>query len=236
MKIDNLGNLYDEEYFERGLISGKSCYVNYHWMPEATIGMAYYMVKDLPISNGYKILDFGCAKGYLVKAFRILGLEAFGVDISDYAISKVDKDVEKYCKRIKNAKDIKNLLKIKKFDWVIAKDVFEHIPEENLPVILRNLSSAAKKMFLVIPLGKDDASGKFIVPEYDKDITHFTAKTDKWWRECFQKNNFSIERMSFSFRHCKENWTSVHPKGNGFYILKSKFFKKQNPCISSSSN
>lgn len=227
ISIADLSSLYDEEYFERGLVLGKSCYVNYHWMPEATIGMAYHMVKDLPINNGSKILDFGCAKGYLVKAFRILGFESYGVDISEYAISKVDKDVGEYCKIIKNAKDIKNILGIKNFDWIIAKDVFEHIPEKQLKDVLKELSLISKKLFLIIPLGKNDSNAsRFIIPEYDKDITHLTAKTDKWWRKYLQKNNFSIERAGFSFRHCKENWTSVHPKGNGFYILKSNFLKK----------
>jgi SAM-dependent methyltransferase len=217
----NLGKLYDEEYFEKGLMTGKSCYKNYHWMPEGTIAMAFYMIKDLPVTNGSKILDFGCAKGYLVKAFRILGLESYGVDISEYAISKVDKDVEKYCKLCQDVKDIKKIFGVKKFDWIIAKDVFEHIPEKQLSGTLEELSLISKKIFLVIPLGRNDSDQHFIVSEYNKDITHFTAKTDKWWRNLFRKNNLKIERVSFSFRHCKENWTSNWPNSNAFYILES---------------
>ncbi len=212
---------HDEEYFERGLLTGKSCYRNYHWIPELTIGMAYFMIKDLPIKENSKILDFGCAKGFLVKAFRILGFEAYGADISKYAISKVPKDIEKYCKLIKSGCRMNDLFNIK-FDWIIVKDVFEHIHEEHLPDILKELSLITKKMFFVIPLGKDDISGNFVIPAYDKDVSHYTAKTDKWWRKLFQKNNLLIERVSFSFRHCKENWRSVDPKGNAFYILKSK--------------
>lgn len=212
---------YDEDYFERGPITGKSCYTNYHWMPELSIRMAYFMIRDLPIEVGSKILDFGCAKGYLTKAFRCLDFDTYGVDISDYAISNVDKDMEMYCKLIKDVSEIKELFEIKKFDWIISKDVFEHIPEKQLPVTLKELSSITKKMFLVIPLGKDDTSGKFLVPAYDQDITHCTAKTDNWWRDIFQKNNYSIEQVSFNFRYCKENWTSLWPMSNVFYVLRS---------------
>ena len=34
-----------------------------------------------------RVLDVGCAKGPLVYAFRTIGIEAFGVDVSGYAIS-----------------------------------------------------------------------------------------------------------------------------------------------------
>jgi cyclopropane fatty-acyl-phospholipid synthase-like methyltransferase len=218
------GKLYDEEYFERGLVSGKSCYINYGWLPELTIRTFYYMVKDLPIEDGSRILDFGCAKGYLVRAARILNFEAYGVDVSEYAISQVDKVVEPYCKLIGNGKNVKNLFGIT-FDWVISKDVFEHIPEEALPGILQDLASLTKKMFIIVPISEDDASGKFIIPEYDKDPTHFTIKSDRWWANLFEKNGFIIERMSYDFRYCKHNWTSIWPKSNAFYVLKRKIME-----------
>ena len=34
-------------------------------------------------------LDVGCAYGYLVEALRDLGVDAYGVDVSEYAISQV---------------------------------------------------------------------------------------------------------------------------------------------------
>lgn len=213
--------LYDEEYFERGLATGKSCYINYSWLPELTLRMFYYMVKDLPIEDDSKILDFGCAKGYLVRSARILDFDAYGVDVSEYAISQADSSIKSYCKLINNGEKVRGLFDIT-FDWVISKDVFEHIPEEALPGILQDLASVTKKMFLIIPISEDDDSGKFIVPEYDKDPTHFTIKSNKWWVDLFEENGLVIEQMSYNFRYCKHAWTSIWPKGNAFYILKSK--------------
>jgi len=73
--VDN--NKYDEEYFESGLATGKSCYLNYRWLPELTIKMAHNIIRYLDLKENEKILDYGCAKGYLVKAFRILDIEAY---------------------------------------------------------------------------------------------------------------------------------------------------------------
>ena len=215
--------LYDEEYFEKGLITGKSCYIDYKWMPELTIRMFYYMVKDLPIEEGSKILDYGCAKGYLVRAARILNFETYGGDVSEYAISKVCPEVIKYCKLIRNGDSIRKIFNII-FDWIISKDVFEHIPEFQLPAILDDLSLTTKKMFVVVPVAENDAIQKFVVPEYNKDRTHFTIRSDKWWERLFENNGFTVKLMKHDFRFCKENWTSVHSKGNAFYVLNSKTF------------
>ncbi|MDH3324467.1 MAG: methionine biosynthesis protein MetW, partial [Candidatus Peregrinibacteria bacterium] len=87
---------YDAEYFENGIASGKSGYQDYRWMPERTIKFAHKIIKELGLRDGDKVLDFGCAKGYLVKAFRILDIDAYGCDISRYAISEADKDIAPY--------------------------------------------------------------------------------------------------------------------------------------------
>ena len=217
--------LYDEQYFERGLLSGKSCYMNYRWMPELTIRMFYYMMKDLPIQDGDRILDYGCAKGYLVRAARIIDFEAYGVDVSDYAIRNVDPMVSAYCKLLRKGQSIRELFNIS-FDWVISKDVFEHIPEAELPEVLQDIAQIARFLFVVVPVSEDDQSGKFIIPEYNKDPTHVTVKSARWWADLLEKNHFSLEKASFQFRYCKENWTSVWPKGNAFFVSKSDLFKK----------
>src|SRR5437870_13556529 len=48
--------------------------------------------------NPRKVLDVGCAKGFLVECLRDRGVEAYGFDISEYAISQVRRDVRPYCK------------------------------------------------------------------------------------------------------------------------------------------
>ena len=76
-------------------------------------------------------------------------------------------------------------------------------------------------MFVAVPLAHDDHSGKFIVPSYDADITHVTARSDAWWQRLFEEQDWHVCSYSNTFRGCKENWTSDWPDGNGFFILES---------------
>ena len=85
-----MNELYDENYFERGLQLGISGYTSYSWMPELTLKMAKFLIEDLDLI-GKNVLDFGCAKGYLVKALRIYGISAYGYDASNMHITSTSR-------------------------------------------------------------------------------------------------------------------------------------------------
>ena len=53
------------------------------------------MVKHFGLKPGDRVLDVGCAKGFLVKDLLKVcpGLEAFGLDISEYALMKCEPEV-----------------------------------------------------------------------------------------------------------------------------------------------
>lgn len=212
--IDN--NKYDKDYFENGLISGVSCYLNYRWLPELTIKMAHNLIKKLEFKNKSVILDFGCAKGYLVKALRILDINAYGCDSSEYAISNSDAEVRSFCKLI--TKEDKLIPFDIGFDWIITKDVLEHLDELMIDNLLIQAKKKTSKMFHVIPLG--DENDKFIIPEYEKDKTHILAKTKEWWIEKFNENGWRTVSFDYNIKGLKDNWTQRYEKGNGFFILK----------------
>lgn len=202
-------NLYDEDYFERGVEYKKSCYSNYRWIPELTIPLAFRMIEYLKIDSEDKILDFGCAKGYLVKAFRLLHRKAFGYDISEYAKASVPQDVKEYI-----VEDYRK----ENFDWIISKDVFEHIPYEEIDETLINLSGVTKNLFCIIPLG---ANGEYVIPAYELDSTHIIRENLNWWTEKFLKDNFSVETATYDVKYIKDNW-KCWEKGNGFFVLHSQ--------------
>lgn len=205
---------YNEEYFERGVSSGKSGYQDYRWMPERTIKFAHRIIKELNLREGDKILDFGCAKGFVTKAFRILDIEAYGCDISEYAIKNVDSEVKDYCK-LMNGGEIPFDLD---FRWVIAKDVFEHLTENQLEVVLRNLKSRSENLFAIVPLGNGE---KYIIPQYEGDITHILRETRDWWEEKFENSGWRINRFAYLVKGMKDNWAH-YEKGNGFFFLNKK--------------
>ncbi len=198
---------YNEDYFERGEELGISGYTKYHWMPEMTIPLAHEMVTQLGIQKTDRILDFGCAKGFLVKALRLLHYEAFGVDASKYALSQAPKDVKKYLYQPAT-----------RVDWIISKDVLEHIEHEHLPELLKNLSAVGRNMFAIVPLGDGQ---KYIVPEYENDVTHIIRESLDWWACAFNTAGFRVARATTNMPHIKANWEH-YIGGNGFFILRSR--------------
>jgi len=213
MNID--ASLYDEHYFEHGHEIGKSLYTNYRWLPEMTIAMASHLVWQLHIDYDQTILDFGCAKGYLVLALRILKRQAYGVDISTYAIEQCPKEIEPFV-RVIEPDDSLLSPDGDLYDWVFAKDVLEHIPYENIDHILRSIRRVGKKLFAVIPIGEN---GRYIVPSYENDVTHCIRESIDWWIQRFTKAGFKPVWSSYHMPYIKENY-SCWERGNGFFFLR----------------
>lgn len=193
---------FNKDYYEDGVRQHLSGYQEYKWMPTRSIPEA------IDIKNYFTFntcVDYGCAKGFLVHALRILGADAYGEDISEYAINNCHPSVKEYV----------SLPNDKKYDLLIAKDILEHIPEENLPDILKTFINKAKDFFFVIPLGDNNM---FRIREYEVDITHVTKKDEEWWINIFNQNGIKITNFSYSFGSIKNKWTSIYSHGNGFFI------------------
>jgi cyclopropane fatty-acyl-phospholipid synthase-like methyltransferase len=202
-------NLYNEDYYERGVELGISGYSNFRWMPEMTIPVCYRMIEYLGINSTDTILDFGCAKGYVVKGFRLLFKEAYGYDISEYAISKADEDVKPYLL----TGDVTHIEE--RFDWLIAKDVFEHIDYEYIDELLAKLSRLANKFFVVVPLADDK---KYVVPSYELDKTRIIRESREWWENAFNENGYNILNSVYRVSNIKENYKKWE-RGNLFITL-----------------
>ena len=203
--------LYDKEYYEHGIESGKSCYNNYRWIPELTIPMCSRMIENLQIGVDETILDFGCAKGFSVHAFRLLGRHCWGYDISEYAISLCPSEIKEY-----TSFDI-SYFDDYSFDWIIAKDVLEHVSYDDIDSILNWINSKSKNVFIVVPLGSDN---KYNVPAYELDKTHIIKEDINWWRDKIEKCGFSDVSASYLMAGLKENW-SHFKQGNGFFVGRS---------------
>ena len=183
-------------------------------MPELTIPMAYHIINGLNISEDSRILDYGCAKGYLVSAFKLLGFDAYGIDISSYAIENTHELAKGCCKKA-TAKTYKDC-DLGAFSHVISKDVFEHIPENELPEIFEMLSNLGSSLFSIIPLGIDDTSNKFVIESYHNDLSHITIKSKIWWENLISKYFPNVIFSEYKFKGCKTVWTNQFAKGNLF--------------------
>lgn len=203
---------YDEDYYLRGRQTGKSLYEDYHWMPEATMPMAQTIVDHLGIKAGETILDFGCARGYLVRALRELGYTAFGYDISEWAIENGDLSVIEYLTRRLDT------MTCRQHDWIIAKDVLEHC--EYVTTVINNLMELTTKgVFVVVPLSPY-FNNPYVIGEYEKDVTHCQRMTLNGWSNLFLHHNWSVTSQ-YRLPGVKDNWYKPGwERGNGFITAK----------------
>lgn len=207
---------YNKDYYENGIELGISGYKDYRWLPHLTIPMCESIVNKLSINKDDSVLDYGCAKGFIVKAFHHLGIKkTFGVDISEYAIKNCDAEVVDYLKLIDSTKNLTEQI-TKRYDWIICKDVLEHVEKQDLKKILIDFREMSKNVFIVVPLG---INGKYIIEEYENDITHVIREDLEWWENQIKIAGFEISDKSYNFKGVKDNWSSFE-NGNAFIVGK----------------
>jgi cyclopropane fatty-acyl-phospholipid synthase-like methyltransferase len=205
---------YDEAYYERGVETGKSCYSQYRWLPELTIPMAMIIIDTLGIRPRQSVLDFGCAKGFVVKALRMLRRDAEGIDVSAYAIEQADKDVAGHCHLVK---DLEAWSLARRFDHVVAKDVLEHVPYEIIESTVRSIARMTNSVMVVVPLGRN---GRYVIDAYERDVTHVIREDAQWWLELFERY-FQDVSWQHHIDGLKDNWHRVDAKGNAVFIARS---------------
>lgn len=166
-------SFYDEDYFDHGCESGKSNYVDYSWERiggEVEKTAAHIKKQFAPA----KSLDVGCAKGFLVKALHNLGVDAYGIDASEYAVTKVPEEINNRVK-LGLASDLTYMSS--EFDLVTIFDVLEHIPEELANQTCAELLRVSGNWVLVYVVTKQEPD--------DIDPSHINIKPREWWETKF---------------------------------------------------
>lgn len=90
-EVIRLSKQFGEMYFDGPRDYGYGGYrYDGRWIPVAKDIITHFNLKP-----GDRILDIGCAKGFLVKDLMLVcpGLEAFGLDISSYALKHCEPEV-----------------------------------------------------------------------------------------------------------------------------------------------
>ena len=208
---------FNKDYFENGVEKGISLYENFRWMPEVSLPLANfikqkYTKKITPDGSRYdKVLDYGCAKGFLVHALRLLDVTAYGFDTSNYALKNCHPEVKKY---LFGQREL-----IPQIDTIIVKDVLEHFTEELLDKELKWMHDNCHQMLVVVPLGENN---KYRIPEYGFDKTHILKENEDWWINKFRINRFTIDEFYYKIDCIKRNWHNHHDYGNAIFFLRRK--------------
>lgn len=140
-----MSELYDKKYFD--------CYtfnfnvVNYSECDEIKEYFDNLAKNIVDKFNPKTVLDCGCAMGYLVSALRRLGVEAFGIDVSEYAISKVEPQIKENCFKASITDKLPQVLP-DNFDLVVCNRVLDCMSYDDVAIALNNLSQISDNILI----------------------------------------------------------------------------------------
>jgi cyclopropane fatty-acyl-phospholipid synthase-like methyltransferase len=132
--------------------------------------IAERIVSDIHPSS---VLEAGCAFGFLVEKLRQQGVEAWGFDISEYAIQNVHPSMQAYCW----VGSITDPLP-RRYDLIITMEVIEHLTKPDGERAVANLCRFSDDiLFSSTPL------------DY-QTVTHVNVQPPEYWAQQFGRQGF----------------------------------------------
>lgn len=94
--------------------------------------------------TGQKVLELGCAKGFVVEDLRALGVDAYGCDVSAYAISRATESVQPYLLQ-GDARKVLQRFPADEFDYIISRGFLECVDPSALPALIVEMNRVAHR-------------------------------------------------------------------------------------------
>lgn len=143
-----------------------------HWL-NFFGGIADHIISDLKPATS---LDAGCAIGLLVEQLRNRGVDASGVDISDYANAQMPDEVREHCWVASLTEPID-----RRFDLVTCVEVVEHMPPADVRAAIATICSVTDQVLL--------SSSPY---DYGEP-THLNVQPPEYWSSLMAANGFVRE-------------------------------------------
>ncbi len=159
--------MYDAAYYASHC--GMAYERNAHWL-KFFGGVADHIVRDIAPTSS---LDVGCAMGFLVEALVDRGVDARGIDISEYAIGQVRADIRPRC-HVGSALEPFG----RRFDLITCIEVIEHMSAADAEAVVQNIGAHTDDViFTSTPL------------DY-REETHVNVNPPEHWAELFARFGF----------------------------------------------
>ncbi|GIV80529.1 MAG: hypothetical protein KatS3mg050_4923 [Litorilinea sp.] len=163
----NVAHAFDAYYFAHGC--GRPYQRDDLWL-QMFRTIADHIVAEIGPAT---VLDAGCAMGFLVETLRAQGVEAYGVDLSAYAIEQVHPSVRDYCRVASIVEPFPQ-----RYDLIVCIEVLEHLPRQAAKDAIANLCRHSDDILF--------SSSPF---DY-KEATHENVQPPEYWAELFAQHGF----------------------------------------------
>jgi ADP-heptose:LPS heptosyltransferase len=194
------GEWFDADYFEHG---AKSNWTNgYHWHDFAGLfhDTAQFLAAMFPEAESF--LDAGCAKGFLVRALRELGKDAWGFDHSPWVLERAEDLARPFLK----LGDTTRVEFDRPFDVLLAFSLFESLTESQAAEFFRRSRAWTRHGLVAVILLCDSEEAKSAVRETDGDLSHITLRNREWWHALALQTGWKQDALHRGLqRLCQKN-------------------------------
>ena len=193
--IDDRGNLiteqdraiarkFDVEYFDGDRLTGDG---GYNYNPRFWTDTVAHIKDFYHLDDNSKILDIGCAKGYMMHDLSLLipGAEIKGVDVSNYA---KENSIESMQDNIVVANANNLPFPDDYFDLVIAINTLHNLPLIDCKQAFREINRVTKNNSFVMNDAWRDAKGKQSMLNWN--LTALTYMSCDDWEELFKEVDY----------------------------------------------
>lgn len=184
-KLD--ASFFDREYYEGGILyKGHGYTTSWIGRIRSTLANFYRAFRVKFLLHPRSLLDVGCATGKMIKYLRSFGVDAHGIELSDYALSKALNEVKPYLKK-------GNILEIpaqnNSYDVVTSMNVLEHVSKDNILKALEETNRVAKKYTIHKVFTQENW---WIHKTRGQDISCVSVFPEEWWQNFFRENGYKI--------------------------------------------
>lgn len=141
--------------------------------------------------NPRKVLDAGCGTGRMVYLLRKMGVEAQGLEISKYAISRAGQETQQFITH----GEITNIpYPDKSFDLVTTYDVLEHIPTEYLEKAISECNRVARRRVIHKVFTVENS---WIRKLHGSDLSHVSVYGRGWWDKFWKEHGYKKAKVLY---------------------------------------
>lgn len=107
------------------------------------------IIRQYSLMPGNRVLDIGCAKGFLVKDLMLEcpGLEAFGIDVSEYALKNCEPEV---IGRLQIGNAVRPPFPDDSFDLVVSINTLHNLNRQELLIALKEIQRITKQESYIV--------------------------------------------------------------------------------------
>lgn len=189
-KVRRIARKFDKEYFDGDRLYGYGGfrYDPRFWEPVIPDFKDHYGLTKLS-----KILDVGCAKGFMLYDFSRLipGITIAGIDISEYALTHSIPQMKPYLKK-GNAKKLP--FPDKSFDLVISINTIHNLAVNDLKKALKEIERVGKQAFITVDAYRNDTEKKRME---QWNLTALTFMQVNTWKKLFREVGYTGDYFWF---------------------------------------